>query len=129
MSYTDQQIEFLCRFENGNKWSLAQEDNLELLLMLDSDGLLSHHEDTKPDWITLSEKGKQVVFNYREKKLAKENHIKELAKADADKKADRAIEHRFQLINSLLTAAIGGAITLFVEHFFAIVSFIKGLFH
>ena len=139
MNYTDEQVKFLMRFENEGKWSEAAAENLDLLLMLDKDGLLSHHEDTKPDCITLTEKGKQVIFSYRkkiealekeaeEKRLAEENRIKELAKADADKKADRAIDQRFQLINSLFTAAIGGAITLTVEHFSSIVSFIKELF-
>ena len=124
MSYTDQQIEFLCRFENGNNWSLAQEDNLELLLMLDSDGLLSHHEDTKPDWITLSEKGKQVVFNYREKL----HMLEKVARQESENKRQQRFENKVAVTNILITVVVY-ILGLISEHFGNFIGMFISLFH
>ena len=45
----------------------------------------------------------------------------------AEKKAEHATDRRFQLINTLVSAILGGIVTLIVEHFDSILSFLQGL--
>jgi len=49
----------------------------------------------------------------------------ERAEKEAEKKSDR----RFQTKQTLLGAVVGSILTLLVEHFSGIVSFISGLLH
>ncbi len=47
----------------------------------------------------------------------------------SEEKTEKEIDRRFQLIYTVVSAAIGSLVTLFVEHFDGILSFIKGIFH
>jgi len=47
----------------------------------------------------------------------------------AEEKEEKREDRRFELIKSLVDAAIGAVITLIIEHFGAIVSFFAELFH
>lgn len=56
---------------------------------------------------------------------SKKKYAEEMAKKAAEKKAEKHNEHVFEVKLSLLSAAVGSALTLIVEHFDWIIS----LFH
>lgn len=47
----------------------------------------------------------------------------------SEEKTEKKIDRRFQLIYTVFSAGVGAILTLFVEHFDGILSFIKGIFH
>lgn len=47
----------------------------------------------------------------------------------AEKKAEKEKDRRFQLLNTLVGAAAGAALTLLIEHFDHVVRFVWNLFH
>ncbi len=47
----------------------------------------------------------------------------------ADKKAEKNIDRRFQLFNTLLGAVVGAVLTLLIEHLPDIIAFINGPIH
>ena len=129
MTFTKDQIKMLLYFERGGHVTGFTQEQWEVFRFLDEQKLLQPRYDIEADLVYLTQHGQSVLAEYRRQLSAKKDRIDELAKADADKKSDRAIEHRFQLVNSLLAAATGSILTLLIEHFFKIISFIEGLFH
>lgn len=71
------------------------------------------------------------IYRITQKGLAKLEALDDMAQkvnqAHAEKKAEHAKDHRFQLINTLVSAVLGGIVTLIVEHFDSILSFLQGL--
>ena len=57
------------------------------------------------------------------------NMTEDMRQQHSEEKTEKTIDRRFQLIYSVFSAAVGAILTLFVEHFDGILSFIKGIFH
>lgn len=72
------------------------------------------------------------IYRITQKGLAKLKAIDDMAQKmnqeHAEKKSEHAKDRRFQLINTLVSAVLGGVVALIVEHFDAILSFFKNLF-
>ena len=71
------------------------------------------------------------IYYITQKGLAKLKALDDMAQKvnqeHAEKKAEHAKDRRFQFINTLVSAVLGGIVTLIVEHFDTILSFLQGL--
>lgn len=70
-----------------------------------------------------------ITSTGREVLELEEQRIQEQAQKMAEEKAEKRKDRCFQLLNSLFSAAAGALLTLSVEHFPAILDFLKSLFH
>lgn len=72
------------------------------------------------------------IYFTNQKGLAKLKELDDMTqKMDqehAEKKAEQAKDRRFQLVNTVISAVLGGLVTLFIEHFDSIITFLQNLF-
>lgn len=72
------------------------------------------------------------IYHITQKGLAKLKTLDDMAQKvnqeHSEKKAERTKDRRFQLINTLVSALLGGLVTLIVEHFDSVILFFQNLF-
>lgn len=71
--------------------------------------------------------GTSLLEAHRERLSMEQRHAEEMAQQAAKKKAEKKSDRRFQLTNTLLGALVGAGLTLVVEHFSEILTFLRGL--
>ena len=80
----------------------------------------------KVQHLALTGEGYTVLDKVRS---AEEKRLYKRRQNMADKKAEKNIDRRFQLFNTLLGAVVGAVLTLLIEHLPDIIAFIKGPIH
>mgnify|MGYP000348240394 CR=1 FL=1 len=72
------------------------------------------------------------IYHITQKGLAHLKTLDDMAQKvnqeHSEKKAEQAKDRRFQLINTFVSAILGGVVTLVVEHFDSIIAFFQNLF-
>lgn len=72
------------------------------------------------------------VYFIKQKGLAKLKEIDDMAQQmdqeHAEKKSEKAKDRRFQFVNTVVSAILGGLVTLVIERFNSIISFLQSLF-
>lgn len=119
MSYTAEQYEMLERFERGANISNFSEKELDVYRFLDSNKLLNAHADVEDGLFDLSQLGKCVLEEHREKVLKDKKETEQAAKDKASKKNERIKESAFQVFLLIFGFVLG----LASDHFSAISKF------
>lgn len=72
---------------------------------------------------TAAETARKIEQEERLRRQEAEQRQEELCRQTAKEEAEKKSDRRFQLLNTLLSAFVGGVLTLLAEHFDRILSF------
>ena len=128
MQYTEEQYAMLAQIEPGILWTDLSQEELFTYYYLDREGLVQPREDLRPDLLTLSEHGKRVLHDFRQR----QNQLKEEAEKKAEAKRQQRFENKLSVAN-LLISLVSFFAGILLEYFFgtveAAILLIRSLFH
>lgn len=117
MDYTPEQYKMLERFEKGLNIADLTESEMQIFWFLDREGLLLPHADVEDGLFSLSEKGKQVLFNHQSELNKAQERACEASKKEAKEEKQQRFSNKIAIAN--LTVSLASFFVGLVVEFYA----------